>query len=37
MDTTLIGPPKDIKIEEKSSYPTLVIKITASDKNVIFK
>lgn len=36
-DSTLIGPPKNIQVEDKGSYPALVIKIKTSNKTVIIK
>lgn len=35
--TKLLGPQKDEKIEEKETFPYIVIKIEYSDKNVVFK
>lgn len=34
MDTTLLGPPKDEEILDKTTYPYVVIKLEAIDKEV---
>lgn len=36
METELLGPPKDEEIQEKSTYPYVVIKTEYTDKNVAF-
>lgn len=36
IDTSLIGPPQDKKIQEEPSYPYIVLKMEAKEQSVIF-
>lgn len=36
VDTSLIGPPQDKKIQNEASYPYIVIKIESQDQDIVF-